>query len=52
MVLIDLEDKELGWIKELVADRIAEMKERGEYDYYTYDKEIFENILIKIDSAQ
>lgn len=40
--------KELAWIKELVEDNVAEMKENDEYDYFEYDKEIFESILEKI----
>lgn len=43
--------KELDWIKELVGNKVAEMKERKEYDFYTYDKEIFESILKKIEEV-
>lgn len=39
---------ELNWIKELVENKVAEMQEKGEYDYFQYDKEIFESILKKI----
>ncbi|MCT8975531.1 hypothetical protein N4T77_02855 [Clostridium sp. CX1] len=45
---ISFEEKELNWIKELVEDRVAEMKENGDYEVFTYDKEIFESILLKI----
>jgi hypothetical protein len=48
---VDFEEKELGWIKELVEDRVAEMKEENIYEVFTYDKEIFESILLKIDSC-
>ena len=41
--------KELGWIKELVEDKVVEMKQNGDYDVFTYDKEIFESILRKIE---
>lgn len=44
--------KELEWIKELVEDRIQEMKNKGDYDIYEYDKEIFENILTKIENSK
>lgn len=39
---------ELDWIEELVETEIAKMKENGEYDYFKYDREIFESILEKI----
>lgn len=45
---IIFEDKELKWIKELVEDKIAEMKQDGDYDFFKYDKEIFESILNKV----
>lgn len=41
-------EKELAWIKELVEDKVADMKNDGEYDYFKYDREIFESILEKI----
>lgn len=44
--------KELEWIKELVEDRIQEMKNKGDYDFYEYDKEIFESILAKIKNLE
>lgn len=44
--------KELDWIKELVENKVAEMKEKNEYDFYTYDKEIFESILKKIEDSK
>ncbi len=44
--------KELEWIKELVEDKVADMKEKNEYDFYTYDKEIFESILRKIEECK
>ena len=43
--------KELMWIKELVEDKVAEMKDNNEYDFYEYDKEVFESILKKIKEA-
>ena len=44
-------EKELEWIKELVEDKVAAMKEKKDYDYFTYDKEIFESILKKIEES-
>lgn len=41
-------EKELEWIKELLEDKVAEMKANGDYNYFEYDKEIFESILEKI----
>ena len=41
-------EKELAWIEELVEIEVAKMKENGEYDYFKYDREIFESILEKI----
>lgn len=36
---------ELEWIQELIEDKISEMIEEGNYDFFEYDKEIFESIL-------
>lgn len=44
----EFNEKELNWIKELVEDKISDMKENNEYDFFEYDKEIFESILLKI----
>ncbi len=44
--------KELEWIKELVEEEVAKRKENGEYDYFNYDKEIFESILDKIEKSK
>lgn len=44
------DENELEWIKELVEDKVAEMKRDGNYDFFEYDKEIFESILNKIKS--
>ncbi|WP_291567176.1 MULTISPECIES: hypothetical protein [unclassified Clostridium] len=48
---IFFEEKELRWIKELIKDKINEMKRDGDYDFFTYDKEIFESILSKIENS-
>lgn len=45
---VKFEEKELRWIKELVEERVAELKEENIYEVFTYDKEIFESILLKI----
>ncbi|WP_373205922.1 hypothetical protein [Clostridium tertium] len=45
-------EKELEWIKELVEDKVAKMKENGDYNYFKYDKEIFESILDKIEKSK
>lgn len=39
---------ELRWIRELVENEIDLRKAKGEYEQYTFDKEIFESILKKI----
>ena len=41
--IINFEEKELNWIKELVEAKLAETDK-----FYTYDRETFESILLKI----
>jgi len=43
-------ENEIRWIKELVEDKVNEMKRDGDYEFFTYDKEIFESILAKIEN--
>lgn len=48
---INFKKEELDWIKELIESKVAEMKENGDYEIFTYDKEIFESILLKIENS-
>ncbi|EOU1829625.1 hypothetical protein IZT14_002733 [Clostridium perfringens] len=43
---------ELDWIKELVEDKIFTMKEKDNYNFFEYDKEIFESILKKCENGE
>lgn len=50
--MIDFNRAELDWIKELVEDEICRRKEKGEYEYWNADKEVFESILKKIEESR
>ena len=40
---------ELNWIKEVVEDKVLELKEKGYWNIYEYDKKVLTSILNKIE---
>ena len=49
VMLMIFDINELNWIKEVVEDKVLELKEKGYWNIYEYDKKVLTSILNKIE---